>query len=135
MSAASVMRPTNLKGEVAGTDFPPFDFTAIWAALPPERQAAIGALAIENNFLLFVSDELQGDTPDEGIVYLDAAAREAASIASSSIAQDLSDAIQSALPDIFGENPSPEHPRGTDPAWATPIRFKIDRGGTRRESG
>lgn len=110
------------------TPFPQPDFHAAWAALSPDMQARIGGLAIANSFYLLAGSILRGDRRGQGVVYLDRDGREKALEASEAALNTLDEEINAALPDLFGEYPSPEHPNGTDPAWATPMVFSARKG-------
>lgn len=103
------------------------DFIALWHRLLPDDQAAIGVLAIKEAFLRFAGDDLQGDQPGEGVRYLTPAGQRAARDEADETMGNLTGLIHGGFPDLFGENPSPEHPNGTDPPWAEPIRFRVTR--------
>ena len=109
------------------TKLPAIDFAATWAGLSAETRERIGTLVIEEQFLRHAAMDLQGDRPGEGIRYLTRAGQRAAERRADEISVDLRDVVHAPLPDLFGCNPSDEHPNGTDPAWAAPVVFRVKR--------
>ena len=105
----------------AAPGLPNLDFAQVWDILSPNVQAEIGRLVIQEAFLRFAAGEYEGDD-GERVVYLEDESRAAVDEAAESTADMLRGVIEGHLPELFGENPSPAHPKGTDPAWAAPIK-------------
>lgn len=101
------------------------DVVAAWDGLPRSTQDAIGVLVIKEALLRFAAGEFVSDQPGKGVVYLSPAGRRRADRQAYEVEALLNDILQTDLPELFGCNPSAEHPNGTDPPWAKPILFKM----------
>lgn len=93
------------------------DFGKIWSLLSPAVQAEVGSLVIKQALISYAASEFEG-----GVVYLDTPNRDAADQEAWDVQSDRDRILWKALPEMFGLDPSPEHPDGTDPFWATPMR-------------
>lgn len=95
---------------------PPEALEAAWASLSPEAQAEIGHLALTSALFNCAASTYQG-----GLIYLDGDGRDEADQAFHHVTEEILRVAGDHLPDLYGNNPSDEHPGGTDPLWATPM--------------
>ena len=79
-----------------------FDFAALWANLPPDRQAAIGALAIQAEFATQVEIDGGFDTTDED--------RLTAEDIKSKATEALPPIVWAAFPDLLPDTPDDAYP-------------------------
>lgn len=95
---------------------PPEALEVAWASLSSEAQAEIGRLALTSALFNAAASTYQG-----GIVYLDGDGRDEADQAFHDVTEEILRVAGDHLPDLYGNNPSDEHPGGTDPLWAKPM--------------